>query len=79
MGLQKNWDVADIANQIRCLSRECSSSLNDGFTAFEFKKELYLIKQIVDKSLQDSPDFGQLEKDWLQTQEKKRIISILKS
>jgi len=79
MGFKKNWDLADIVNQIHSLSRECSSPYNDGFASFEFKKELYILKNIVDQSIIDAPDFGQLEKDWLQEQEKKRIINILKS
>jgi hypothetical protein len=79
MGFKKNWNLADIANQIHSLSRECNSPYNDGFTSFEFKKELYLLKNIIDNSLKDAPDFGELEKDWLQSQEKKRIINILKS
>jgi hypothetical protein len=79
MGFKKNWDLADIVNQIHSLTRECSSPYNDGFTSFEFKKELYILKNIVDQSIIDAPDFGQLEKDWLQEQEKKRIINILKS
>lgn len=79
MGFKKNWDLADIVNQIHSLSRECSSPYNDGFTSFEIKKELYILKDIVDQSITSAPDFGQLEKDWLQEQEKKRIINILKS
>ena len=79
MGFRKSWDVAEIATQLRALSRECSSTYNDGFTSFELKKELYLIKHIVDHALQDAPDFGELEQRWLNEQEKKRIIKILKS
>lgn len=79
MGFKKNWDLADIVNQIHSLSRECSSPYNDGFTSFEIKKELYILKDIIDQSITNAPDFGQLEKDWLQEQEKKRIINILKS
>ena len=79
MGLRKSWDVADIANQLHSLSRECSSSYTDGFTSFEFKKELYLIKEIVDRALQNAPDFGEMEQQWLTEQEQKRIIKILKS
>lgn len=79
MGLKKNWDVADIANQLHSLSRECCSSYNDGFTAFEFKKELYQLKFIIDEALNKSPNFGSIEKDWLEEQEKKKIVKILKS
>ncbi len=76
---KKNWDLADIINQIHSLARECASPYNDGFTAFECKKDLYQLKQIIDDSLKTSPDFGDLEKQWLQEQEKKRIIKVLKS
>ncbi len=78
MGFQKRWDTADIASQLRSLSMECSSPLNDGFTAFELKKELYLIKEIVDRAFDSAPDFGEIEQQWLTEQEKKRIIKILK-
>jgi len=79
MGFKKSWDVADISSQLHSLARECASPYNDGFAAFECKKELYLIKHIVDQALNDAPDFGQQEQTWLTEQEKKRIIKILKS
>lgn len=78
MGFRKNWDAADIANQLHHLSRECASAYNDGFTAFECKKDLYLIKNIVDKALADAPDFGKVEEAWLEEQEKRKILKILK-
>jgi hypothetical protein len=79
MGFRKSWDASDIANQIHSLSRECSSSYNDGFTSFECKKDLYLLKNIIDTALSDAPNFGEIEKQWLTEQEQKRIIKILKS
>lgn len=79
MGFRKNWDVADIAGQIRQISVNCSSSYTDGFTAWELKKDLYQIKELVDQALKTSPDFGKLEEEWLTEQEQKRIIKILKS
>ena len=76
---KKSWSVEDVAHQIHSLSRECSNSYNDGFTAFELKKDLYQIKNLVDQALLNSPNFGEMEQKWLQEQEKKRIIKILKS
>ena len=78
MGFRKSWDPAAIANQIRSLSRECSSLYNDGFTSFECKKDLLLIKKLVDDALADAPNFGEMEERWLKEQEQKRIIKILK-
>lgn len=76
---KKLWDVGGIASQLRSLSSQCANPHNDGFTAFELKKDLYQIKQLVDEALERAPNFGQLEQDWLTEQEKKRIINILKS
>jgi hypothetical protein len=76
---KKDWDVGDIANQIRRLSRQCSNPANDGFTSFELKKDLYLLQDLIDHALEDAPTFGEMENRWLTDQEKKRIINILKS
>jgi hypothetical protein len=76
---KKSWSIEDVANQLHALSRECSSPYNDGFTAFELKKDLYQIKRLVDQALNNSPNFGELEQQWLTNQEQKRIIKILKS
>jgi hypothetical protein len=79
MGFRKSWDTGNIANQIHSLARECSSSYNDGFTAFECKKDLYQLKEILDTALAKVPNFGSIEEQWLTEQEQKRIIKILKS
>lgn len=78
MSFVKRWDVGDISNQIHALSRECNSPRNDGFVSWGCKQDLYCIKNIVDQALKSAPDFGDLEKDWLNEQEQKRIIDILK-
>jgi len=79
MGLKKNWEVGDITSQVHSLAREISSPYNDGYTQWHCKQDLYQIKQLVDQALARSPDFGDLEQEWLQTQEKKHIIKLLKS
>jgi len=78
MGFKKSWDVGNITSQIHTLSRECSSSHNDGYTAFGCKQDLYQIKEVIDAAIRNSPTFAG-EQEWLQEQEKKRIIKILKS
>jgi hypothetical protein len=79
MGFKKNWEVGNITSQVHSLAREISSPYNDGYTQWHCKQDLYQIKQLVDQALARSPDFGDLEQEWLQTQEKKHIIKILKS
>ena len=79
MGFKKSWEVGDITSQVHSLAREISSPYNDGYTQWHCKQDLYQIKQLVDQALAKSPDFGDLEQEWLHTQEKKHIIKILKS
>ncbi len=79
MGFKKSWEVGDITSQVHSLAREISSPYNDGYTQWHCKQDLYQIKQLVDQALARSPDFGDLEQEWLQMQEKKHIIKILKS
>ena len=79
MDFKKNWEVGDITSQVHSLAREISSPYNDGYTQWHCKQDLYQIKQLVDQALARSPNFGDLEQEWLQTQEKKHIIKILKS
>jgi hypothetical protein len=79
MGFRKNWDVVNISQQIHTMVRECASPYNTGFITFEIKQDLYQLKEIIDQALRDVPTFGQLEEDWLTSQEQKRILKILKS
>jgi hypothetical protein len=77
MGFKKNWGVDHITSQINTIYRECSSPYNDGYTAFGCKQDLYLIKAVIDAAIRNSPTFAG-DQEWLQAQEKQRIIKILK-
>ena len=79
MGFRQNWDIADIARQIHSMARECASPYNTGFVTFEIKKDLYQLKEVIDRAINESPNFGEMEQQWLTEQEQKRIIKILKS
>jgi hypothetical protein len=74
---KQNWSVDDVCNQIHAISREVNSPYNDGFVAFGCKQDLYQIKEVIDQAIRISPTFAG-EDEWLQEQEKKRIIKILK-
>ncbi len=78
MGFKTNWDVAEISRQIHSMARECASPYNTGFLTFEIKKDLYQLKEIIDRALKEAPAFGDMEQQWLTEQEQKRIINILK-
>lgn len=73
----KTWNVGDIKRQIGRISMECRSPYNEGFTAFDLKKELYELKFFIDQELKSCPDFAG-EKEWLTELEKTHIIKFLK-
>jgi hypothetical protein len=75
---KKNWDNNDVLRQINSLIREIKSPYNDGYTAFECKKDFYEIKFLVDRAFKDLPTFSG-EDEWLTKQEQNRIIKHLKS
>ncbi len=78
MGFKKSWDVNDITSQIHSLLRECNSPYNDGFTAWGWKQDLLILQQLINDAVRSSPNFGDMEEQWLKEQEQKRIIKLLK-
>lgn len=77
MGQLKQWDVADVARQINTASFECSSPYNDGFYAWGVKQDLYILKWHIEDALSRCPTFDG-EEEWVRTQEKEKVIRILK-
>lgn len=57
MGFRKDWNINEILAAISRMTRECSSPYNDGFTAFEIKKELLEIKFHLEDCLERCPKF----------------------
>jgi hypothetical protein len=76
MGYKKNWDVANVAQQINTMVYETISGHNDGFTQWGVKQDLYRIKWLVDDALKRCSTFSP-EEEWLREQEQKKIIKIL--
>lgn len=78
MGLKKQWDTASVARQINIARMESNSPMNDGYTQFLAKKDLYKIKWFVEDAIRCCPSFGSTEAQWLHEQEQKQILDILK-
>lgn len=74
---KKDWDINELLRQISTIARECSSPYNEGFTAWGLKQDLYTLKFHLDECLKNCPEFAD-EKQWLDEQEKKKLIKILK-
>jgi hypothetical protein len=73
MGYRKSWDVGEILTIISRITRECTSSYNDGFTAFEAKKDLLEIKFFLEDCLERCSSFSGEEEIYQQ-----RLIKKLK-
>ena len=75
----RGWDVNDIAAQLLQLSNAINNPQSNPGAAFELKKDLYLIRDLIDHAIKNSPNFGESEEKWLTNRDQKRILKILKS
>lgn len=76
MGFRKPMDFNAVYHQIYMTGVEVMSTRNDGFTAWEMKKDLYQLKSMIDLILEQSGKFSG-EDEWLAEQEKNKIVRIL--
>jgi vancomycin permeability regulator SanA len=72
MGFRKPMDYNSVSHQIYIAGVELNSPRNDGYVAFEIKKDLYRLKFLLDEILKDSPEFVG-ESEFLQEQSKKQM------
>jgi vancomycin permeability regulator SanA len=72
MGFRKPMDYNSVHHQIVVTGVELNSSRNDGFIAFEMKKDLYRLKFLLDQILKDSPEFVG-EEEFLEQQSKQQM------
>lgn len=70
---RKNWDVDDIARQLRAIYRQAASSYNDGYTASGCKHDLFILKCLIEDLYADIPSFAGEEK-WYE----ERTLELLK-
>mgnify|MGYP001240575316 CR=1 FL=1 len=77
MGFKKPMDYNSVNHQIYMAGIELNSPYNDGYTAFEVKKELYKLKWLIDEILKESSEFsGELE--WIEEHSKQKMWRTLK-
>lgn len=70
---RKDWDVDDIARQLRSIHRQAASPYNDGFTAVGCKQDLFQLKCLIEDLYEDTPTFSG-EEVWHQ----QRTLDLLK-
>ena len=69
-------DYNSVSHQIYITGVELNSPRNDGFVAFEMKKDLYRLKFLLDQILKDSPEFVG-EPEFLEQQSKRQMWQAL--
>jgi hypothetical protein len=67
-----------IKKQIYRTAIEIKSPYNDGFIAWAYKKQLYELKWAIEGVLNQSPNFSQLEDEFIKQHEHGIIVNILK-
>lgn len=77
MGFKKPIDYNSVHHQLYMAGVELNSPYNDGYTAFEVKKDLYKLKWLVDEILKESSTFSG-EDEWLQENSKQKMWRTLK-
>jgi len=77
MGYKKP-SLVDSYQQINRANIEMSSSYNDGFTGWTVKQDLYQLYFHLQKVLKNGPDYGKLEKEWLEEHYKEEFWNELK-
>lgn len=70
---RKNWDVDDIARQLRAMQKQAASPYNDGYTASGCKHDLFILKCLVEDLYADIPTFAG-EEQW----HEQRTLDLLK-
>lgn len=59
-------DRAEIESRLRHIYTNASSPYNDGWMASDYKKDLVMIRFMLDQLIEKCPNFGKLEDDWHQ-------------
>lgn len=77
MGFKKPIDYNSVHHQLYMAGVELKSPYNDGYTAFEIKKDLYALKWLINDIMKDSPTFSG-EDEWIQENEKQQMWRTLK-
>lgn len=73
---KKLFNLENVVFQIRELGKD-ANQYNE-YRSWGSKQDLYLLKDLIDEMISNSPNFGELEDQWLKTKEQQRIIKILK-
>jgi hypothetical protein len=70
----QKWDAVGVARYINDLANYAQSTYSDGWTQCDSKRELFLLKCLIEDLLVDCPNFPEDEREW----EQERLLELLK-
>jgi len=76
MGFKFSYNITNAAREINAAAYDASDMRIDSYLQWGAKQDLYRLKWILEDALKRCPVFGP-EQEWLQEQEKKKVIKIL--
>lgn len=79
MGYKRVLDYSRICHELYIAGVELHDDRNDGYTQWEIKQDLYRIKWLIDNILSKSPNFDEIEDEFLEKHEKAVLWKELKS
>lgn len=80
MGYKYSYSAEDLSKAVGTIRRVMFDACDiraDSYTQWGAKQDLWRLKWILDDALRKCPTFS-IEEEWLQEEEKKKVIRILK-
>lgn len=71
------WDADKIISDLNAAAAQACSSYNDGFSAWQCKKDMLKVKYALDEMLEHTPNFSHEEERFVQEQEKQKVWKTL--
>ena len=77
MGFRITWDADKIISDLRACTAQAVSPYNDGYSAWDCKKDLLTVKYALDEMLERCPSFSTVEDSFHEDMLKQKTWKIL--
>jgi hypothetical protein len=76
-GYIKRWNTDKIVSDLQQCYFVATDPRQDGFTTWPCKQDLYFVKFALDEMLARCSDYGNIEREWLEEIEKRKVWKAL--
>jgi len=77
MGFRITWDADKIISDLRACTSQAVSTYNDGYSAWDCKKDLLRVKYALDEMLERCPTFSTVEDSFHEDMSKQKTWKVL--